>query len=159
MKSVSASELIDLLRSKGLKCTFAESLTGGMIACGIVDVPGASDVFEGSIVSYSDEFKMSVLGVSSDVIKTKTAVSSECAVEMALGVQRLSGADIAVSVTGYAGPGDGEDGTPCGTVYIGYADKNGSGALHERFIGRRNDIRKCTRDYVYDLLYDRASGL
>lgn len=159
MKSVSARELIDYLRNKGLKCTFAESLTGGMIASGIVDVPGASDVFEGSIVSYSDDYKMSVLGVPADVIKTKTAVSSECAVAMAEGALRLSHADIAVSVTGYAGPGDGEDGTPCGTVYIGFADKNGSGSMHERFIGTRDNIRMCTRDYAYDLLYDRASRL
>ncbi len=159
MISVTASKLIDSLRSKGLKCSFAESLTGGMIACGIVDVPGASDVFEGSIVSYSDEFKMNVLGVPSEVIKTKTAVSYECAVNMAAGALKLSGADIAISVTGYAGPGDGFDGTPCGTVYIGYADKNGSGAFEKHFSGSRDNIRTSTRDFAYDLAYDRISVL
>jgi len=159
MKSVRKEQLIDFLRDKGLKCTFAESLTGGMIACGIVDVPGASDVFEGSIVSYSDEFKINVLGVPAEIIEQKTAVSAECAVAMAESALKLSGADIAVSVTGYAGPGDGPDGTPSGTVYIGYADKNGSGSFHERFAGTRDAVRQCTRDYAYDLMYERASSL
>lgn len=159
MGSVSAAELINLLRDRKLKCTFAESLTGGMIACGIVDVPGASDVFEGSIVSYSDKFKAEVLGVPSVVLETKTAVSHECAENMALGALKLSGADIAVSVTGYAGPGDGFDGTPCGTVYIGYADRNGSGASRQLFAGTRDEIRTAVRDYAYALMYERASVL
>ena len=159
MGSVSSAGLISILRDKGLKCTFAESLTGGMISCGIVDVPGASDVFEGSIVSYSDKFKIDVLGVPSDVIATRTAVSHECAVNMALGALRLSGADIAVSVTGYAGPGDGFDGTPCGTVYIGYADRNGSGAIEEHFEGSREAIRTSTRDRAYETAYERILDL
>ena len=156
---VEAAELIDFLRGKGLKCTFAESLTGGMAACGIVDVPGASDVFDGSIVSYSDRFKIDVLGVPEDIIRTKTAVSSECAVYMAKGALRLSGSDIAVSVTGYAGPGGGKDGTPCGTVYIGFADKNGSDSVKRIFTGSREDVRLSTRDQAYELVYERAKGL
>ena len=159
MGSVSAAELINLLRDRELKCTFAESLTGGMIACGIVDVPGASDVFEGSIVSYSDNFKMNVLGVPSVVIESKTAVSAECAVAMAEGASRLSGADIAVSVTGYAGPGDGADGTPCGAVYIGYKDRNGSGSFKKLFEGSRDEIRQQTRDAAVELVYSRACAL
>lgn len=157
--SVTAEQLIDLLRSRGLKCSFAESLTGGMIACGIVDVPGASDVFDGSIVSYSDRFKIDVLGVPEDVIREKTAVSSECALAMAKGALRLSGADIAVSVTGYAGPGDGEDGTPCGTVYIGYADKNGTGFVKKLFEGSREEVRKYTQFFSYELVYNRSADL
>ena len=157
--SVTAEQLIDLLRSKGLKCSFAESLTGGKIACGIVDVPGASDVFEGSIVSYSDKFKINVLGVPKDVIETKTAVSSECAIAMAKGALRLSGADIAVSVTGYAGPGDGEDGTPCGTVYIGYSDKNGTGFYKKLFEGGRDEVRNSTQTFAYELVYNRSANL
>lgn len=159
MASVNSAQLIDYLRSKGLKCSFAESLTGGMIACGIVDVPGASDVFEGSIVSYSDNFKMNVLGVPSAVIESKTAVSAECAVAMAEGAYRLSGADIAVSVTGYAGPGDGADGTPCGTVYIGFNDRNGSGSFKKLFEGSRDEIRQQTRDAAVELVYSRACAL
>ena len=159
MKSVRKEELIDYLRDKGLKCTFGESLTGGMIASGIVDVPGASDVLAGSIVAYTDDYKINVLGVPSQIITEKTAVSSECAVSMAEQALKLSGVDVAVSVTGYAGPGDGPDGTPSGTVYIGFADKNGSGALHERFAGTRDAVRQCTRDYAYDLMYERAAAL
>ena len=98
-------------------------------------------------------------GVPSEVIKEKTAVSSECAEAMAAGALRISGASVAISVTGYAGPGDGPDGTPCGTVYIGYADRNGSGSQQMRFYGSRDDVRKCTRDFAYDLLYERASAL
>ena len=159
MSSVDAARIIDLLRDKGLKLSLAESLTGGMIACGIADVPGASDVFEGSIVSYSDEYKINVLGVPSKIISEKTAVSAECAESMASRALELSGADIAVSVTGYAGPGDGPDGTPCGTVYIGFADKNGNGADAMRFHGSRDDVRKCTRDYALDLIFERAQRL
>ena len=159
MKSVRKEELIDYLRDKGLKCTFAESLTGGMIASGIVDVPGASDVLAGSIVAYTDDYKINVLGVPSQIIAEKTAVSSECAVSMAEQALKLSAVDVAVSVTGYAGPGDGPDGTPSGTVYIGFADRNGSGALHERFAGTRDAVRQCTRDYAYDLMYERAAAL
>lgn len=157
--SVKASELIDFLRSRNIKCTFAESLTGGMAACGLVDVPGASDVFDGSIVSYSDDYKIRVLGVPSEVIEEKTAVSQECAYHMALGALRLSGSGIAVSVTGYAGPGDGADGTPCGTVYIGFADSNGTGVIKALFEGSRTDIRTAVRDFAYDLVYKRAQDL
>ena len=105
MKSVNVSELIDFLRDHGLKCSFAESLTGGMIASGIVDVAGASDVFEGSIISYSDAFKINVLGVPSEVIKDKDSSFFRVYAEaMAEGALRLSHAELAVaiSVTGYA---------------------------------------------------------
>lgn len=157
--SVTAEQLIDRLRSRGLKCSFAESLTGGKIACGIVDIPGASDVFDGSIVSYSDRFKIEVLGVPQDVIDSKTAVSQECALAMARGALRLSGADIAVSVTGYAGPGDGADGTPCGTVYIGYADKNGEDCYKKLLEGSREDIRNSTQIFAYELVYNKCLKL
>ena len=139
MASVNSAQLIDYLRDKGLKCSFAESLTG--------------------IVSYSDNFKMNVLGVPSEVIDSKTAVSAECAVAMAEGASRLSEADIAVSVTGYAGPGDGADGTPCGTVYIGFKDRNGSGSFKKLFEGSRDEIRQQTRDAAVELVYSRACDL
>lgn len=154
---ITPKDVVELLKAKGLKCTFAESLTGGMAACGIVDVPGASNVFDGSIVSYSDRVKINVLGVPSGVIEEKTAVSYECAVAMAQGAYRLTGADIAVSVTGYAGPGDGEDGTPCGTVYIGWCDKNGNDAVKCHFDGDRNSVRLQTRDKAYEIIVERAN--
>ncbi|MCQ2516313.1 MAG: CinA family protein [Saccharofermentans sp.] len=154
---ITPNELVEYLTNKGLKCTFAESLTGGMAACGIVDVAGASKVFDGSIVSYSDRVKINVLGVPSSVIEEKTAVSYECAVAMAKGALRLSGADIAVSVTGYAGPGDGEDGTPCGTVYVGWCDKLGSDAVKCHFDGNRDSVRRQTRDKAYEIIMERAS--
>ena len=120
-------------------------------------VTGASNVFDGSIVSYSDRVKINVLGVPSGVIEEKTAVSYECAAAMAQGAYRLTGADIAVSVTGYAGPGDGEDGTPCGTVYIGWCDKNGNDAVKCHFDGDRNSVRLQTRDKAYEIIVERAN--
>jgi len=154
---ITPKELVEYLKLNGLKCTFAESLTGGMAACGIVDVPGASNVFDGSIVSYSDRVKINVLGVPEAVINEKTAVSRECATYMARGAYMLTGADIAVSVTGYAGPGDGEDGTPCGTVYIGWCDKFDNDARKYHFDGDRDSVRKQTRDKAYELIMERAA--
>lgn len=153
---ITPKELVELLKSKGLKCSFAESLTGGMVSCGIVDIPGASVVFDGSIISYSDRVKIKVLGVPSAIIEEKTAVSKECAIAMARGAYRLTGADIAVSVTGYAGPGDGEDGTPCGTVYVGWCDKFDNNAIKCHFSGDRDSVRKQTRDKAYDIISERA---
>ena len=116
-------------------------------------------MFDGAVISYTDDVKNKVLGVSSEVLKAHTAVSSECAVRMAQGATELLKSDIAVSVTGYAGPGDGEDGTPCGTVYIGYSDRNGSGAVRFIFDGDRDDVRRKTRDAAYGILRERAEEI
>lgn len=114
--------VVDLLRENKLKVATAESCTGGLIAKRITDVSGASEVFECGIVSYSNEIKHKVLGVSDEDLNKYGAVSETVAKQMAEGVLKLSGADIAVSVTGIAGPlGDGTD-KPAGLIYIGLAD-------------------------------------
>ena len=117
--------LIRELRSRKLVIGTAESCTAGMIASEIGDIPGASDVFEGGIVSYANEVKMNVLGVPSAVLEAHGAVSEECASHMARGALRVLGTDIAVSVTGIAGPGGGTEEKPVGTVCFGVAMSDG----------------------------------
>ena len=116
--------VVELLRNNCLKATTAESCTGGLIAKRITDVSGASDVFDCGIISYSNEIKNKILGVSEDDLKKYGAVSEPVARQMAQGALRVSGADVAVSVTGIAGPNsDGTD-KPVGLVYIALADKD-----------------------------------
>ena len=115
------SNLINTLREKGWRMAAAESCTGGRIAQRITAVPGASDVFSGSMVSYSCETKQSALGVRAETLEKYGAVSEETAREMALGALRITEADVAVSVTGVAGPGGGTEDCPVGTVCFGLA--------------------------------------
>lgn len=103
------------LKQQGKKIAFAESCTGGLLAKLLTDLGGASEVFECGIVSYSNKIKHSLLGVSKETLDTYTAVSEPTAKEMAAGVRRISGADVGVSVTGYAGP----DGENVGLIYVG----------------------------------------
>ena len=116
--------VIELLKKNRLKAATAESCTGGLIAKRITDISGASEVFDCGIISYSNEIKHMVLGVSEDDLKKYGAVSEPVAKQMAQGALRVSGADVAVSVTGIAGPNsDGTD-KPVGLVYIALADKD-----------------------------------
>ena len=112
------AELVKILKIKNLIITTAESCTGGMIASRIVNVPGASAVFKQGYITYCDEAKISMLGVSRQTIEKYYAVSSQSAEEMAAGGAKAARADICVAVTGVAGP-DKEDGKPVGLVYIG----------------------------------------
>ena len=117
--------VVAALRARGLVVTTAESLTGGLVARMLTGVPGASDVFRGGWVVYSDAWKAARLGVPASLLETHGAVSPEVARAMAEGALRRSGADVAVSLTGIAGPGDGQtpDGAPIpqGTLYVGLA--------------------------------------
>lgn len=119
-----AKRLVEKLTACGLTVCTAESCTGGLIAKLITDVPGSSAVFAGGCVSYTEAVKHRVLGVSQEVLDTETAVSEACAKEMAQKARELFGTDIAVSATGYAGPGGGTERDPVGTVYIGAATKD-----------------------------------
>lgn len=118
--------VVSLLRKNGLKVATAESCTGGLIAKRITNISGSSEVFECGVVSYSNRIKNEILGVKREDLEKYGAVSETVARQMAEGVLKVSGADMAVSVTGIAGPnGDGSD-KPVGLSYIGFADKNGS---------------------------------
>lgn len=116
--------VIEKLKEKQMKVATAESCTGGLIAKRITDVPGASEVFDCGIISYANEIKHRVLGVSEDDLNKYGAVSEPVARQMAQGALKVSGADIAVSVTGIAGPDSDSTNKPVGLVYIGLADRD-----------------------------------
>ncbi|MEI7834178.1 MAG: nicotinamide-nucleotide amidohydrolase family protein, partial [bacterium] len=109
------------LRARGLTLAVAESCTGGLLGGRITAVPGSSDYFLGGVISYSNEVKVKLLGVSAATLDAYGAVSAETAIEMATGATRVTGADIGISITGIAGPGGGSAEKPVGTVYIGIA--------------------------------------
>ncbi len=142
----------ELLRQRGETVSFAESCTGGLLAARLVGVPGASNVLEESHVTYSDAAKRRVLGVRAGTLAAHTAVSAECAREMAEGARRISGADWAVSTTGYAGPDGGADGTPVGTVFIAVAGPGGTRVEACHFRGKREFIRTLAASWGFNLL-------
>lgn len=136
--NVSVAELV-FEKAKNKKCTFAfaESCTGGLASSKITDLPGSSAVFHGGIISYDNSVKEKVLKVKSETLKNFGAVSIETAIEMARGARELLGVDFAVSITGIAGPTGGSPEKPKGTVAIGYASKEKSGAELFHFPGDR----------------------
>jgi PncC family amidohydrolase len=113
-----AQEIGDRLRSRGLTLAVAESCTGGLLGDYITDVPGSSDYFLGGVLAYSNPVKQALLAVRAETLETHGAVSPQCAAEMAQGVRRLLGSDVALSVTGIAGPGGGTAAKPLGLTYI-----------------------------------------
>ena len=117
--------LVLALRAKGLTASCAESCTGGLLAKRIVDISGCSDVFVGGAVTYANEAKEKILGVSQETLAKYGAVSEETAKEMARGVREKLGTDVGISTTGTAGPGGGTPDKPVGTVYIGVSTKYG----------------------------------
>ena len=134
------SEVLKHLEGKTL-CT-AESCTGGGIGAAITAVSGASSVFKGGIISYCNEIKHSVLGVDETVLSEIGPVSAPVAEAMAKGARRVLSADVAVSVTGLAGPGGDEFGNPQGRVHIGYSDENRTLSRMFTFPGDRNAVRQ-----------------
>ena len=142
----------DLLRARGETVCFAESLTGGRIAASVVDCPGASEVLKESYVTYCDAAKARVLGVSEETLEKYTAVSAECAREMAEGARKRSGADWGVSATGYAGPDGGDDAHPVGTVFIGVSGRDGTEAFEFHFTGSRDWVRTLAKSNALNRL-------
>ena len=143
---MTVEELVALLKDKGMKIATAESCTGGLIAQMITAVSGASAVFDCGIIAYSNEIKKSVLGVKAQTLERYGAVSEQIAAEMAQGARIISGADIAVSVTGIAGPNGGTAEKPVGTVFIGVSAAFGIGAKRFLFTGDRTEVRKQTAE-------------
>lgn len=122
-----ARDIVERASVHGATVSTAESLTAGMIASTIADIPGASAVLRGGAVTYCDEIKHRVLGVEQETLNRYTAVSFQTAREMATGSLELYQSDIAVSATGYAGPGGGTEDDPAGTFYIGWAYRSADG--------------------------------
>ena len=135
-------KLVNRLRGMGYKVSAAESCTGGLVSKLLTDTPGASEVFDCAVTTYSDEAKIKLLGVKKETLEEYGAVSEQTAREMAAGVLALSGADIAVSVTGLAGPDGDGSGKPVGTVCIGIATAEKCTAGEYIFAGSRAQIRR-----------------
>ena len=146
--------LLDKCRERGVKITTAESCTGGMVAALLTSIAGSSDVFDCGFVTYSNEAKIGMLGISPEIIVEFGAVSRECALAMVHGAILKSAATLAVSITGIAGPGGGSTTKPVGLVHFACARRNGA-TLHreERFgdIGR-DGVRKASVEVALDLL-------
>lgn len=153
-----ALQLIDVLRSKGIRMSAAESCTGGMIGCMMTSIPGSSDVFLGSAVTYSNESKERILGVSHHTLVDHGAVSEETAREMAKGAIDVYGSDVSLAVTGIAGPGGATPEKPVGLVYIAVADGPRTVVSRNIFEGDRQAVRKQTAVEALKLLKELAEG-
>lgn len=147
-----AAQVVTALREHGLTLSCAESCTGGLIAQQITDVPGASAVFHGGVVSYVNEVKQNVLGVSKADLAEYSAVSEPVARQMAAGARARLHTDLAVSVTGVAGPGPDERGNEAGTVFIALADRGSTDCRLCHFQGARGAVRQQAAEYALSLI-------
>lgn len=154
------SVCLSLLKERHLTLATAESCTGGLVAQRITALPGASAVFRGGVVSYWTEIKAAVLGVPQEILDQYGAVSEQTARAMAQGARRITGADLAVSVTGVAGPDPDERGTPVGIVYIGLDTPTGTFCRKMDSGRRRRDrIRGLAANHAFDVLRRYLTGL
>ena len=147
-----SSDVIKRLEGKTLAT--AESLTGGGIGAALTAVSGSSAVYKGGVISYTNEIKRNVLGVRQELLDQYGAVSAGVAGEMVTGVRKLLKADIAVSVTGLAGPTGDEFGNPVGTVYIGYEDQKQTVVRHFCFVGDREKVRSQTIEAALTMILE-----
>lgn len=150
----SCAELLEAARGRGLTLGTAESCTGGLVSACLTAVPGSSDVVRGGVVSYAIDVKRAVLGVSDDVFDDASlgAVSAECAEQMARGARFVLGCDVAVSVTGIAGPGGEEPGKPVGTVWLGLSTPAGERSALLALEGDRAAVRHAAAARAVELL-------
>ena len=148
-------EMVGLrLGERGWTAATAESCSGGLIAHRLTNVAGASAYFHGGIVAYANSVKESMLGVSGDTLRDSGAVSESVAREMAEGARRRLGVDVAVAVTGIAGPGGGTAEKPVGLVHMAVAGPAGTRAEHRVFAGDRDAIKRQTADRALELLLE-----
>jgi nicotinamide-nucleotide amidase len=133
--------VLSLAAAQGLRLATAESCTGGMVAARLTDIPGSSASFVGGVVAYSDDVKQSELGVPEELLAAHGAVSAEAAAAMAEGARQRLGADVAVAVTGVAGPGGGTPEKPVGRVHLHVAGPDGSLTRMLDLPGERGQIR------------------
>lgn len=143
-----------LLHEQGLKLVLAESCTGGLLGSRITDVPGSSEYFLGGVVAYAYEVKADLLGVRWNTLNTNGAVSRETVLEMARGVRNLLKADIAISVSGIAGPGGGTPEKPVGTTWIGLVANDEERAEKFQFSGGREENKISSVDAALKMLLD-----
>jgi nicotinamide-nucleotide amidase len=150
--------LLDLCRMRKLTIATAESCTGGLVAGALTDIPGSSDVIDRGFVTYSNEAKTELVGVPADLIAHHGAVSVHVAREMAAGALKRSKADVAVAVTGIAGPGGGSEAKPVGLVYLAVARRGSEPAIERhQFHGNRAAIRQATVERALEMLAEAVS--
>ena len=152
MLTEKAELLIDKLIAKGETLAVAESCTGGMLSSKMTDVSGASQVFLGGVVAYSNQLKSRLLNVNIGTIDQCGAVSADCAIEMCRGVLSNLASDHAVSITGIAGPGGATAEKPVGLVYIAVGNSETIEAFESHFCGDRNEIRAQAVERAIELL-------
>lgn len=143
-----------LKRLEGKTLATAESCTGGGIGAALTAVPGSSAVYKGGIISYTNWVKHNLLGVDERLLESVGAVSAPVAEAMAAGARRALQADIAVSVTGLAGPGGDEFGNPVGRVYIGYSDERVTLSREFTFTGDRDAVRRQAAEHALELILE-----
>ena len=148
---MNAELLVKKLKKRSESIAVAESLTGGGLGQAITSIKGASDVFIGGVIAYSDEIKVKELGVSKSTLKKETAVSEEVAIEMASGIRKKYNSTYGISTTGVAGPGKAY-GQKAGTVWIGISSANNTYAIPLLLTGDRETIRKATIESALALL-------
>lgn len=141
-------------RLQGKTLATAESCTGGSIGSALTAVPGASNVYKGGVVSYCNEIKEKCLGVPAQILTDHGAVSAPVAEAMARGARGVLDTDIAVSVTGLAGPTGDEFGNPVGTVFVGYADGSRCVSRYYLFEGNREEIRAQAVNATLKLIFE-----
>ena len=152
-----AEQLLELARKREVTFGFAESCTGGQLSAAITQIPGSSSSFWGGVISYSNEVKQALLGVTDDTLIMSGAISEACAAEMAQGTRDALGVDWAVSVTGVAGPGGGSTDMPVGTVCFGWANAEDVTVERKHFLGDRHRIQRTAVAYALLTLLRRLS--
>lgn len=153
-----AAQVLASLGGAGRSLAVAESLTGGMLAATLVDVPGASSVFRGGVVAYATDLKSALLGVDPALLDSRGAVDPEVARQMAAGVRERLGADVGVATTGVAGP-DPQDGQPPGTVFVAVDVRGGPSRVRALVLdGDRAAVRAATVQAALALLRDSVSA-
>lgn len=148
----------NILRERQLKLVAAESCTGGLVGSRITDISGSSEYFLGSIVAYAYEVKVALLGVQWETLKAHGAVSRETVLEMAIGARKRLNGDIAISVSGVAGPGGGTPQKPVGTVWIGLVSADGEWAKEFHFSGNREQNKASAATAAVQMLLDYLQG-
>ena len=150
-------EIILKLVENNITISTAESCTGGSLGKLITSVSGVSSIYGYGFITYANEAKEKVLGVKHETLESYGAVSPETALEMAIGAKKVSGSDIAVSVTGIAGPGGGTPEMPVGVVYIALAHKDGAEYRKLNLSGDRDEVRTKTCDCVFALIKEKLN--
>jgi nicotinamide-nucleotide amidase len=148
----------DTCRERGLHLATAESCTGGLVAHLITEVPGSSDYFAGALVTYANDVKVSLADVPPDVLEAHGAVSAQVARAMAEGTRRRLGVDVAVAVTGVAGPDGGTAAKPVGLTYVAVADVDGGDVRRHVWDSDRSGNKRLSAAAALELVLDRAVG-